>query len=509
MVTTNAGAAPVAKRDIAGGAATVALSRLGAAIEVVSQPVYTWLFGIAGYGIYVVAWSVVNFAENILDLAFTSVLQRVVPRAKDEAQAHAFVKLALFISVVPATAVALAASVLAGPLSGLLNAAPQDRPQLALSIALFAWALPLWTLIEVATAAVRARHAFGPEVRLRIFWEQLLRLGLVGLAYLMGFGLPGLFAAHVASLAVTAGLALRLIGRYYDLGLLWRAPLRRDEAHMLLGYGFALLPGNVIRRALGDLPPVLLNAMLPGASGATAAGLYGIARKLSGIPQIVRQTFTYVTAPLAAAQARHDVAVIQPLYAFATRLSATLVLPIGAAMMVLGDDMLSLFAPGAQLALPMLIVLLAARTIEAIVGPAGPVLDILGHRRWLLINALSGLAAWLLLSVLLVRPYGGLGMALAVSAGVLVPALLALVQLRTANRLDALSPRLAVGVLVGLAWAMLFAVVDVITSPLGHWPALIVVALLLPPAIWTGLRLGLSRSDREAFGGSARRMRLL
>jgi O-antigen/teichoic acid export membrane protein len=147
--------------------------------------------------------------------------------------------------------------------------------------------------------------------------------------------------------------------------------------------------------------------------------------------------------------------------------------------------------------------------IEAIIGPAGPVLDILGHRRWLLVNSGSGLLTWLILSILLVQPYAAMGMAIAVAGGILVPALLALIQLRVANRLDALSGRLGIGVGVGVLAALLFAVAKYLIAPLGAWAQAIAICMLLPPALWAGLRFGLKRSDREALGRPAVRLRLI
>ena len=59
----------VTRGDVARGAALAALSRLGAVIEVVSQPAFTWLFGLPTYGVYVVLWAIVNIAENLIDLS--------------------------------------------------------------------------------------------------------------------------------------------------------------------------------------------------------------------------------------------------------------------------------------------------------------------------------------------------------------------------------------------------------------------------------------------------------
>src|SRR3546814_3180519 len=59
---------PVTRRDVATGARTALLSRLGAVIEIVAQPAYTWMFGLATYGLYTVLWALVNLIENIADL---------------------------------------------------------------------------------------------------------------------------------------------------------------------------------------------------------------------------------------------------------------------------------------------------------------------------------------------------------------------------------------------------------------------------------------------------------
>ncbi|HEU4969610.1 lipopolysaccharide biosynthesis protein, partial [Sphingomonas sp.] len=298
-------AGPVSQRDVARGAGLAALARLGALIEVVAQPAYTWLFGIATYGIYTVLWAVVNIVENIIDLSMTQALQRIVPTEREE-DAHAAVRFALLVSVLPAAALALAATIFAEPIASLFSAAPRDRAQLPTAIAIFAWALPLWTFVEVATSAARARRAFGPEIRLRIFWEQVARLIFAVGFFAAGVQSLGLLLAHLASLFLTALLAARLLGRYYDPKLLLSAPASPRLRRELLKTGLALLPSAISRRLFNDLPAVLLNLSLPGARGATAAGLFGIARKVSTVPLIVRQAFQYVLAPLSAAQAAHD-----------------------------------------------------------------------------------------------------------------------------------------------------------------------------------------------------------
>lgn len=496
----------VSQREVARGAGLAALARLGALVEVVAQPAYTWLFGIATYGIYTVLWAVVNIVENIVDLSMTQALQRIVP-TESEADAHAAVRFALLVSVIPAALLALAATIFAPQLAAMLSAAPKDQAQLPAAIAIFAWALPLWTFVEVTTSAARARRAFGPEIRLRILWEQVARLAFAIGFFALGVQSKGLLLAHLASLFVTALLAARLLGRYYDPKLLLGAPASPRLRRELLKTGFALLPSAISRRLFNDLPAVLLNLSFPGAKGATAAGLFGIARKVSTVPLIVRQAFQYVLAPLSAAQAAHDRTGVAALYGFATRLSIAFVVPLSALLMLTASDILSAFAPEAAAALPLLVILILGRAGEAIVGPATPVVEMTGHRILPLVNSAIGLGAWALLGAWLVPAMGATGMAWAVSAGTVLIAGAATLELRMTDGLVAFDrpaiTALAVAMLAGmLLWAA------------GHLldPAPVRAAgllLLFWPAQWLALRFGLPIADRQALGKAARKLRLI
>lgn len=495
----------VTRAEVARGAGLAGLARTGALIEAVAQPLFTWLFGLATYGLYVVLWGAINLVANIVDLGLTAALQRQVPTAADETEAHAAVKLALLLSVVPAAAIALLVALNADWLAGFLSAAPADRAALPKAIALFAPALPLWVFVEIATSAARARRAFGPEIRLRIFWEQLARIGFALGFFALGAGSVGLMAAHLCSLILTALLCVPLLRRYYDLRLLVRAPIRAAHGRALVVTGLALLPAAVSRRLLIDAPPVVLNLMLPGSRGAVAAGLFEIARKISTIPLIVRQAFQYVMAPLSSAQAHHDRAAIAPLYKFAARVSTALVVPLAGLLIFGGADILSFYAPAARAALPLLVLLVAARALEAVVGPATPIVEMTGHRALPLVNSLAGVALWAGLSSWLVPAGGAFGMAIAVAAATVLAAALATLELAWSDRLSPFDRKLFAALAIALAGVALMALVERLAGGPIRFAG---VFLLWAATSWLALRHGLQRTDRQALGGLARTLRL-
>ncbi|MCA1749928.1 MAG: polysaccharide biosynthesis C-terminal domain-containing protein, partial [Sphingomonadales bacterium] len=255
---------------------------------------------------------------------------------------------------------------------------------------------------------------------------------------------------------------------------------------------------------LNDLPPILLNLLLPGSSGAVAAGLFGIARKVASVPLIVRQAFLYVLAPLSSAQNAQDRRRIAPLYAFSARLSAALVVPIGAAIILLGSDILSLFAPGAQAALTMLVILVAGRIGEAVLGPATPIVEMTGHRILPLVNSVIGVGIWALLAWWLTPLYGPDGMAFAVSAGAVAIAVAAVVELYWSDRLHPFDAPFLRGLAIGLAGAAMLAGIGELFAPLGAPPRAVAILAALPALAWLSLRFGLAREDRAALGRAAR-----
>jgi O-antigen/teichoic acid export membrane protein len=334
----------------------------------------------------------------------------------------------------------------------------------------------------------------------------VVRIAFAGLTFLIGLHSTGLLVAHLASLSLTVLLSIRLLGRYYDVRLLARAPISTALARDLTLTGLGLLPSALSTRALIDAPPVMLNLMLPGAQGAAAAGLFEIGRKLSTVPQIVRQAFQYVLSPLASAQARADRSAIGTLYHFASRVSTALVVPLAGLMIFAGPDVLSVYRKEAAPALAILVVLATSRALEAIVGPATAIVEMIGHRLLPLLNSALSVGIWLALAFWLAPGQGAWGMALAVAAATVAPTYAATIELRISDGVSPFDRKLFQG--LGIALIGLAAMASAVW--LLHGPVRFAALMLIwPVTSWFTLRYGLTREDREGLGGFARKLRLI
>ncbi len=507
----------ISEAHVARGLGTTLLSRLGALIEVVAQPLYVAMFGLPAFGLYAVLWAAVNLAENIFDFGMTSALQRVVPQAHNATEELGALKAAFVGGVGPCTVVALIASFAAPSLARFVNVAAADQHLVTPAIALFAWALPLWAFVEIATSALRAKQLFGAEIRLRIFWEQIIRLVIAAALWALGYGLWGLLIGHMLSLAITAALSLRLLARHYPLRKLLSAPMQPMWG-LTLGAGLSVLPANIVARLFGDAPPLILNALIPGAGGASAAALFVIIRKISSIVQLVRTAFAYVLAPIASLAAKHDMAQVSAIYGFATRLSASVALPIALTMAGASVALLAAFGEGDNKpALLALWSMLLARGIEASIGAALPVLQVTGRYRDQYWGSFAGLAAavalWLFWDMT-----GRVGdplvlMTWAVAAGILVAAVVPLLQLRWQIGIHlpiaSLVRGLAIGGAAGFAAMLLMTLAQDMGAPQRGWPiqlGVMLIASLL--SCWAALR-ALPRTDRAALGRVGAALRLV
>ena len=485
------------------------LARAGGMIEILAQPLYVWLFGLPTYGLYIVLWSAVSLTENFADLGMTSALQRVVPQARDDAERAHALRQAMLFGMIPCVAIALMVSLGAPWIAEIVNVAAKDRDKLVTGIALFAWALPLWAYVEIATSALRARKAFGPEIRLRILWEQVIRMAAAVMLFALGADTLGLLIAHLCSLAITCFFSTRLLGRFYRLDLVLSGRATPGTARQTLYAGLSVLPANIVGRLFSDAPPLILNLLLPGAGGASAAGLFAIARKVASAVQMIRQAFSYVMMPLASEAARHDKHHVAQIYGFATRLTIIVATPVACAIAGSGRALLALFGQPAQAAYFALVMLTLTRLFDAVAGQGFAVQTVISRYHHPLIGSALGLAISLALGALLL-PEGGMdAMALAVSAGMIVSMLTPVVQLWIHDRLHPFAPPFArtaaVAAVVGAAILLATAAL----GPLHHLIQIGLGALMLFAGIWLAGRFGLSHDDKIALGKTARKLRLL
>jgi O-antigen/teichoic acid export membrane protein len=499
---------PSTKAVMARGAGLALLGRSGALIELVSFFLFTQMYGSQTFGLFMTMWGLVQGLAIVSDFGMTMALQRFVPGAEDEVAAGRVLKYAVNTTLAFSTLIGLGMLLAAPALASVINANEADSQHLVTIIRIYALAVPLWSMIEVATGAIRARSIFGPEVKVRIFYEQGFRLIFGVLFWLLGMVSLGLFVSHLIGLAVTAAFAFRLVHKHYGLGhLVARTGLGRTLGKEMVVYSSSMMLPNFAKKWHSWLPVIFLNMMLPGARGAEAAGVYAAARKLVSVLNVFRESFEYVLAPLASANSGHaDRGNLREMLAFATRVSVPAFIPMATLVICYRHELLrqsgSEFVAGAG----ALLILVVGRSLEVTWGPSTSILAMIGKYRIPFLNAAAGVVATALLAFWLIphpEYFGGglrgnmVAAAIAAAGGINVSAVLGFLQVRYIYGLRPYDSRLFRPVAVSLAISAVMALIFNLTAGMwrtGYFAVGIVTLVLGMLAL---MRFGFTREDAQ------------
>lgn len=151
----------------------------------------------------------------------------------------------------------------------------------------------------------------------------------------------------------------------------------------------------------------------------TAVTPYAIALRLADIPQILTDQFLKLLLPMSSGlHASNDWDQLRAVYVTSTRLTLSLFLPVALPLMFLADSIITVWVGQAYASSAHLVIVLTlAGLIVTSQWPAGAILQGMAHHRLLAYSTVATGVANLVLSVILVHPFGVMGVAL----GTLVP----------------------------------------------------------------------------------------
>jgi len=485
---------------VAKSAGVAFLGQSAAVVEALGLLLFTWLYEPAVVGLFFTLWAALKVLTAVTEFAMTTSQQRFTPASKSHGTDLKILKTALVTSFSLSIAGALTLAWFAPEIAGWLKSGTVAKDQLTEIILVYVWALPFWTMVEVITASVRAQHKFGPEIKIRVFYEQGLRLAAGGGLYFLGYKTFGLFYAHVFSILAASILGFRLAARYYDFRAILKTPVDHAFLKEFLSFSAMMMPANFIKKLFLVGSVIIVNKAL----GAEAAAIYGLGRHISSVLQVVHMSFEYVMAPFAslknALAKRHE---LSNLYNFTTRLIGALVMPFGVLLIYISRDILTVFNPDYAAATLVIIILTAGRMTEALAGTSAAVVEMLGNKFLPLFNNLMGVIALFVLQYYLKddRVLGGVfGIALATAIGFNVISLLSLAEAYFIYHISPYGKKTLRPFGVSLGLSLVMAGVFYFADRLPHAVHFSIALASIYLTILILVRYGLSDEDALALG---------
>jgi len=237
--------------------------------------------------------------------------------------------------------------------------------------------------------------------------SQLLRAGLIVLALTHGRGLLTIAAITIvlpllASL-VRGSIALRICPVPFGLRYVNRATFRQ-----MANYGGVTFMIMVAGRLKFKTDELVIGTFL----SAAAITYFNIGARIVDYAGQVVTTLAQVFVPMSSqSEARGDVNRLRKIFVVGNRVCAFVIFPICAILIILGKSVIEVWVGQKYIATsyPVLVIMIACSTLWFAQGASGRVLfGMSKHGTWAIVTLIEGVSN-LILSIILVRPYGIIG----------------------------------------------------------------------------------------------------
>lgn len=278
--------------------------------------------------------------------------------------------------------------------------------------------VPFASLMAVLLSALQGAKL----VKYRILVQQVLmpifRLVAIAAAFLLGYRIMGVAGAWV--LTAIFGFIVAATFLTKKIGFLYKGPMRVDR-RTILSFSLPLLFSQLFYQNINVIGILIIGAFLP----ADQAGIYGVAMRV--IPFILIPLFSYnaifspIISDLFTTGKMEELASV---YKTGSKWVITITLPLFSLMVFFSREIASVFGSGFAQSAQIIIILLIAQMVNAASGSTGFMLSMTGKSLYNLFNSAALCAVNIVLALLLVTPFGVVGVACAYSVSIVLIQLL-------------------------------------------------------------------------------------
>lgn len=471
------------------------------------------LLGADDYGLYVLALGAGALFAGVAGLGLDDAMVRYVAiqaSRGDRSGVWGTLRIGIGVSTVVAVAVGAVLYAAATPIStGLF-----DEPLLAPLLRLMALAVPFLTLSNVLNGISRGFERTDVTALSENVVQSLVRVGLLGLLAVVGrFDVVlAVVVFGIADVAASVTMLLLLGRAGWTLRAAVHEPARAD-VRPLVAFALPLWLSGLLRQSRNRIASILLGV----STGVASVGVYAVAEKVTLVGHVALvSVYAAVKPVLARLHDQGDRDGMAHLYRTASRWTLACYLPFFVVVVLLAEPLLGLFGARFRDGATALLLLATAELVGAATGVCGSMIDMTGHTRAKLANAVVFTVVLVGGAALLVPRHAVLGAATASLLAVSAANVLGLLEVWWFERLQPfdrtfLKPVAAalaatgVGLLLRRGWPVADGLVPtaVQAATVVTAYAVVLVALRLPEhdrvVVGQGLRWG-----RRAVRGTGR-----
>ncbi len=386
----------------------------------------------ANYGIFSMALVLLSIAVVLSTLGLEDGCARFIAyfmERKEEGKAQKTISFALQLTFLASIFFSLALFLASDVISHDIF----HMPRLSLTLKIFATVVPCYTLSGILASIFRG---FGRIEEKACFYDTL-RSGLFPLLLIpvvfLGLSFTAINLVYLASVVITALVFLFYAFNKSPLPIkLGRIKDANPLAKELLSFSLPLVGANALIFLVAWTDTLLLGHY----QTSEVVGLYSAAQPIAHFIFTPLGTVMLIFVPVAAGlYSQNHMAEIRRTYAIITKWITSLIFPIFIVFLLFPQAVIHLlFGTNYTAASIALQIFSVGYFIDIVLGPNSTLLMVLGRTQFLMWTNLLGLAANVLLCVLLIPAHGMMGAAIASSASVVLVGIVCSVKLYSVSR---------------------------------------------------------------------------
>lgn len=459
------------------------------------------LLGAEQYGLYNLALTAITVTAALAAFGLDSALVRYIAmfaRRRDDAGLWGVLQIGLSVTTILSVLLSAGLFILAEPIAqGIFH-----EPRLAPLLRVAGLIVPFLTLSNTIAAATQGFKRMQYATIARDILQPLLRLTLV-----VGLTLVGMSAAGaVAVFGIAVGAASLLLLYFLNKLFLLRRPLRegRRDTHEVLRFSIPVFLSDLMTTFRENIQTLILGAL----NTATSVGIFAVVNQINMVGSMFQSAIATASRPIISEL--YDQGEWQQMgrmYQTTTKWTFTVNLPLFLTAVLFSEPILSIFGKSFVAGSTALALLAWAIMADISTGMCGIILDMTGHTTLKLVNAITRLVLSLVLSFLLIPPWGVVGAAAATLIVVAFVNLLRLLQVFFLFRYLPYNKSFAKPLAAGVATLSVVLLVSRWFPDQGgiaSTASQVVILFVVYTA--TILLLGLSAEDRAVLGHLRKRM---
>ncbi len=350
------------------------------------------------YGEVSIGLAVLTLTTTIALAGCTQGISRFVPRYD-----HIEDRRGVWISgllVTTAISLAMAAAILVFAES--IAAALFETEEAVVFIRILALSLPFIIGFRVAVSVLRGYENTIYRTIVHDFLDPALRIGLIALLLLAGFGIAAAGIAYLLAAVVTFVVAHLFLRRLMPLTGSFQTHTRE-----LLRFSAPLVVSTVVSVMLSQTDTLMLGYFRSSAE----VGLYDAAYPIAGGLTVILSAFGFLYLPIASRlESDDELDAVDDIYATTTKWVYVVTFPAFLLLVAFPEDVITVFfGPSFSDAATVLPILAVGFFLSAAAGRDRETLSAIGATTWIAIGNVVGLTLNIIVNILLIPQYGFLG----------------------------------------------------------------------------------------------------